>query len=270
MRVAQISDLHFGRLAHPQIQEYLIASIRAARCDVVLITGDLTQRARRSEFEAAQAFLSALPSPHLVIPGNHDMHAWWHHPELRIFNPFRRYRQWISEDLEQEVTLEGLAVLGLNTAHGLTVKGGRCTIQQIKKVYSYFLGQPPGTFKVLAVHHPPLGLRPFKEFDVARNGEELVQAAVECSVDVVCAGHWHLTHIEFCNTFAGRILVSVIGTATSDRGRFPQDGINSWVLIEKKSQGIETQYYIYDHEARTFNLIEHSRFLPDGQDETIL
>ncbi len=269
MRVAHISDLHFGRLSSAHIQEDLIASIRAAGCDAVILTGDLTQRARRSEFRAARAFLNALPKPLLVIPGNHDAHAWWHHPELRIFNPFGRYKKWISKDLEQNISCEGLAVLGLNTAHGLTVKGGRCTIQHTEKVYDYFLQQSPDAFKVLAVHHPLLALQPSKELDVARNGEDLVQAAVECGVDVVCAGHWHLPHIELCNTISGRILVSVAGTATSDRGRFSHDGGNSWIRLEKTSQGIETQYYIYAQESRTFNLIEHTRYLPDGQDETI-
>ncbi len=270
MRIAHISDLHFGRIASAHIQEDLITSIRLSECDAILITGDLTQRARTREFRAVRAFLNALPKPLLVLPGNHDAHAWWHHPELRIFNPFRRYKTWISRDLEQSLSHEGLAILGLNTAHGLTIKGGRCTAQHIEDVYDYFLQQPPDAFKVLAVHHPLLALQPSKELDVARNGEALVQAAVECGVDVVCAGHWHQTHIELCTTYAGRILVSVIGTTTSDRSRFPDVGVNPWILLEKNSQGIEVQYKTYDREARVFNLIEHIRYLPDGRDETIL
>lgn len=269
MRVAHISDLHFGRLSYPDIQEDLIDSIRTAECDAVLITGDLTQRARRSEFRAARAFLDALQLPQLVIPGNHDMHAWWHRPDLRIFNPFRRYQKKISKELEPELSLDGLAVLGLNTSHGLSIKGGRCIPEQIGQIHEYFLPQPPDTFKVLAVHHPLLPLQPFKEFDVAHRGEQLVHAAMECGIDVICAGHWHLTYIESYDTFFRRILISVAGTATSDRGRFPHGGANAWVLIEKNSLGLDTQFYRYDRDTRIFNLMNHTRYLPDGQNEEI-
>ena len=88
MRLAHVSDPHFGRIASLHVQEDLIEDIRAHGCDAILITGDLTQRARRGEFKAAREFLRALPLPYIVIPGNHDMHAWWHRPDLRMLDPF--------------------------------------------------------------------------------------------------------------------------------------------------------------------------------------
>ena len=70
--IAHLSDLHFGR--HDEtVAAYLLASIRQAQPDIIVITGDLTQRGRHRQFAAARAFLARLPKPILVIPGNHDV-----------------------------------------------------------------------------------------------------------------------------------------------------------------------------------------------------
>ncbi len=254
MRIAHVSDPHFGRIVSAHVKDDLIDSIRMHDCDAVLVTGDLTQRARRSEFRAASEFLHALPEPRLVIPGNHDVHAWWHHPDLRIFDPLRRYKKWISHELETEIITAGLAVLGLNTAHGLTVKGGRCTSTQIERVQSFFERQPADSFKILAVHHPLSSLTISGLLDTARNGEHLLTVAAEVGVHVVCAGHWHLAHTEVLEIGGARLLISLAGTATSDRWRSPQIGINSWSLIEKNSQGIDVKVYTYEPNARVFKL----------------
>ena len=259
MRIAHVSDPHFGRIACPHVQEDLIESLRAHRCAAVLITGDLTQRARRSEFKAACSFLDSLPQPWLVIPGNHDVHAWWHHPELRLFNPLHRYKQRISRELESQITIPGLAILGLNTAHGLTIKSGRCTFSQAQQVLRYFTGQPQGTLKILAVHHPlayPATLPHSGRLDVALRGKEILKAAAQSGVHVVCAGHWHLGHFETFKIERSRFLVSLAGTATSDRWRAPQWGINSWNLIQKSSDGIEGRIFVYDRKARCFETYE--------------
>ena len=269
MRVAHISDPHFGRIASTHVQEDLIDSIHTHKCDAVLVTGDLTQRARRSEFRAARGFIQALPEPRLVIPGNHDVHAWWHRPDLRIFNPLRRYKQKISKELEPTIMIPGLAVLGLNTAHGLTVKSGRCTPWHLGRIRKFFTEQSPETFKILAVHHPLSTVGAFPMLDVAHNGEQVLATAAENRVDVVCSGHWHLAHVEIYDTGATRLLLSLAGTAISDRWRTPQMGMNSWNLIEKKSQWIEIQVYVYDEMARVFEVDRSIRYLEGGRIETL-
>ena len=251
MRIAHLSDPHFGRIVSVREQEALIESIRTHKCDAVLVTGDLTQRARVSEFKAARDFLCALPEPRLVIPGNHDVHAWWHRPDLRIFNPFRRYKKWISTELEQEITTSNLAVLGLNTAHGLTFQGGRCTDSQVERIHNFFLCQPSDKFKILAVHHPLVALEGIAARDVARNGKQVLVAAAESGVHVVCAGHWHLSYAEMCEVIGVRLLLVMAGTATSDRWRFPQFGMNSWCLVERSPE-LSVQVYTYDLSTHSF------------------
>lgn len=253
MRLAHVSDPHFGRITSLYVQEDLIEDICVRGCDAILITGDLTQRARRGEFKAAREFLKALPLPYMVIPGNHDMHAWWHRPDLRMLDPLRRYKRLLSGQLEQAITAKGLAVLGLNTTYGFTVQGGRCTAQQVKRVHSFFSEQPPSTLKVLAVHHPLTALRVSDNLDLARGGEKLFTAAAEAGVSLVCAGHWHCAHAEVCIAGGNELVVSIAGTATSDRCRAPQTEMNSWNLIETGDRNLVVQIRTYDRHTRTYS-----------------
>lgn len=254
MRLAHVSDPHFGRIASLHVQEDLIEDICAHGCDAILITGDLTQRARRGEFKAAREFLKALPQPYIVVPGNHDMHAWWHRPDLRMLDPLRRYKRQLTKQLEQAITAQGLAVLGLNTTYGFTIQGGHCTAQQVKRVQSFFSEQPPNTLKILAIHHPLTTLRASEQLDLARGGDKLFAAAAEAGVTVVCAGHWHCAHVEVCIAGGSELVVSIAGTATSDRWREPQPEMNSWNLIETGQRNLEVQIRAYDRQTRTFSV----------------
>ena len=73
-RIAHLSDIHFG--AHdPRIVDAATAWLEERRPDLVIISGDLTQRARVEQFRAASAWLNRLRAAGLkllVIPGNHD------------------------------------------------------------------------------------------------------------------------------------------------------------------------------------------------------
>ena len=253
MRLAHVSDPHFGRISSLHVEQDLIEDIRVHGCDAILITGDLTQRARRGEFKAAREFLKALPLPYIIVPGNHDMHAWWHRPDLRMLDPLRRYKRQLTRQLEPAITAKGLAVLGLNTTYGFTVQGGRCTAQQVKRVQSFFSEQPLNTLKVLAVHHPLIALRVSENPDLARGGEKLIAAAAETGVTVICAGHWHCAHVEVCIAGGSELVVSIAGTATSDRWREPQTEMNSWNLIETGDRNLEVQIRKYDKQTRTFS-----------------
>src|SRR5690242_8777714 len=95
--ILHLSDLHFGR-TDPALIDPLLAAAREIAPDVVVVSGDLTQRARRAEFAAARAFLDALPSPQIVIPGNHDVPLY--DVFSRFFRRLDRYQRTITEDLE--------------------------------------------------------------------------------------------------------------------------------------------------------------------------
>src|SRR3954471_6899322 len=121
--IAHISDLHFGRI-DPPVVEALAADLAAHKPDLLVVSGDFTQRARAGQYKAAAEFLKRLPKPQLVVPGNHDipMYDWFFLP--RFLAPLRNYRRYITRDLRPFYQDDELVVLGINTARSLTHKSG--------------------------------------------------------------------------------------------------------------------------------------------------
>jgi 3',5'-cyclic AMP phosphodiesterase CpdA len=117
--LVHLSDLHFGRV-DPRILPPLLAAVAAAEPDLVVISGDFTQRARVREFKDAASFLAKLPQPQLLVPGNHDVPLY----DLmrRWLAPLRRYRHYITDDLAPFYADKEIAILGINTARALTFK----------------------------------------------------------------------------------------------------------------------------------------------------
>ena len=126
--IAHISDLHFGRVDCATLPA-LTAAITKAKPDVVAVSGDLTQRARSREFAAARRFLDTLPTPQIIVPGNHDIPLY--NVFKRWLSPLRNYRRYISDDLAPFYADEEIAILGINTARSLTFKNGRINADQV-------------------------------------------------------------------------------------------------------------------------------------------
>jgi 3',5'-cyclic AMP phosphodiesterase CpdA len=120
--VAHLSDLHFGS-TDPTVVEAMAAEVGAAEPSIVVVSGDLTQRARKQEFIQARAFLDTLPSPRLVVPGNHDVPLFDLY--ARVFSPLSRYKRYISPNTDPFYADSELAIAGINTSRSLTFKGGR-------------------------------------------------------------------------------------------------------------------------------------------------
>jgi 3',5'-cyclic AMP phosphodiesterase CpdA len=229
--IAQISDLHFGRHSAAAAED-LLASLQAIDPDLVVISGDLTQRARRAEFIQARDFLDHILHPILVVPGNHDMplYSLFH----RLTNPFGKYQNYISPvgvagDLFRD---EEIAVLGLNTARRLTRKSGRVSMAQISQIRRTFSDAPPELFKALATHHPlgfPRGERPL---ELAGRSGAALDAIAEVGVHLLMSGHHHRAlsgDSEIGMTAKGSVLVVHAGTAISTRVRGTEG--NSYNLI---------------------------------------
>src|SRR5438045_6660149 len=125
--VVHVSDLHFGRIDRTLV-EPLIATIQALHPHVVAVSGDLTQRAREREFREARLFLDRLPSPQIVVPGNHDVPL--HNVFKRFVDPLKVYRRCISDNLAPFYADEEIAMAGVNTERSLRWKGGRINSEQ--------------------------------------------------------------------------------------------------------------------------------------------
>lgn len=225
--VVHLSDLHFGR-ADPVLVRPLIEAVRALAPDVVVVSGDLTQRARSMQFIEARAFLEALPEPRIVVPGNHDVPLW--NPFARFGRPLAKYRLHISNDLEPFFRDGEIAVLGLNTARSLTIKNGRINRDQLQTLRRRFGPVEAGVIRILATHHPfdlPVG---YGEDDLVGRAERSMRALAECRIDILLAGHLHISHTG--HTFeryriAGHSALAVsAGTALSDRRRGESNAFN--------------------------------------------
>jgi 3',5'-cyclic AMP phosphodiesterase CpdA len=212
-----------------------------------VLSGDLTQRARPSEFEGALRMLDAIRPPTLVVPGNHDVYPWWR-PYRRLATPLRRYRRFVTDDLAPTHEAPGVAVLGLSTPHGATIKGGRVAPRDREVLRQYFSSVGGEAFKVLVLHHHLTEIRSLGPHDVARQARKTLDTAVEMGVELILCGHLHISHIEPLTIIPRkrRIVVASAGTATSNRWRSPQGPTNFYnrVTIEDGVFAIEERRYV--------------------------
>src|SRR4051812_17728145 len=157
-RLVHLSDLHFG--AHDErLVEAVERRIDELKPDLVVVSGDFTQRARTEQFREACRFLERLQSAGhevLGVPGNHDVPLY---DVLRRFlSPLARYRRFIDDTLCPFVELPGVAILGINTARSLTFKDGRINEDQVAFIRETFSRTPADAFRILVTHHPLFAL----------------------------------------------------------------------------------------------------------------
>jgi 3',5'-cyclic AMP phosphodiesterase CpdA len=230
-RIIHLSDLHFG--AHdPRLVEAVAARIDEEEPDLVVVSGDFTQRARTAQFEEACRFLTRLKDAGhevLGVPGNHDVPLY---DVLRRFlSPLTRYKRYIDETLCPFHEIDGAAVLGINTARSLTFKDGRINDEQVEFIRATFAraGTVP---KILVTHHPLFALPVDNEGVLGKpiGRQELALSAIaEAGVDLLLAGHNHRASTHSARdlaTRAGPALVIQAGTATSTRLRDEEQSFN--------------------------------------------
>lgn len=202
--------------------------MRLIEPDLVAVSGDLTQRARPQEFEQARRFLDTLPKPQIVVPGNHDVPM--HNVVARFSGALDNYRRYISEELEPYYRDEEIAIIGLNTARSLTIKGGRVNHRQIARV-DETLGDLPGNLiKIIVTHHPFDLPETYGDNRLVGRAQKAMSQFARRGVDLYLAGHFHLSH---CGPtaerykFGGYSAVFVqAGTACSTRGRGESNSFN--------------------------------------------
>jgi 3',5'-cyclic AMP phosphodiesterase CpdA len=226
--LVHLSDLHFGRI-EPGVLEPLRRKIVALAPDLVVVSGDLTQRARAAQFREARAFLDSLPKPQIVVPGNHDVPLY--NVVMRFAAPLHNFTRYVSADLQPSYVDDEIAVVGVNTARSTVFKGGRINEGQVERARAVLCDLPAHVTKILVTHHP---------FDVPKESDEQDQVvgrarmALEqlalCGADILLSGHLHEAYIghaaERFDIEGLSALLIQAGTATSSRTRESENTFN--------------------------------------------
>ena len=222
-----LSDLHFGRV-DDALLEPLRAFAQALRPDLVIVSGDLTQRARSAQFEQARRFLDTLPRPRIVVPGNHDVPL--HNVFSRFARPLDKFHRFITDERQPSYVDAEIGVVGIDTSRSLTFKNGRINERQIEQVRAAFEAMPPQIVRVVVSHHPFDLPDATDTNDLVGRAELAMRAFASCGVDLLLAGHLHVSQVG--NTAARypaagyAALVVQAGTATSTRGRGEYNSFN--------------------------------------------
>ena len=227
--IAHVSDLHFGR-EDPAVVQGLVLDLKEQNPALIVVSGDLTQRARTAEFSAAKRFLAELPFPKLVVPGNHDiplLHLW-----ERFLYPFRRYNECISAPLNPFVDMPPFAIVGINTVVPRRWKEGRISSAEFSRVKEILKSVSRERINVLVMHHPlrealsrPVNMKWFEELKIR----------------IILSGHHHLESsamVPLEGTMLGQTVTWIqAGTAVSVRHRGEANSYNL-IRIDKNNLNV--------------------------------
>lgn len=265
MRIlTHLSDLHFGRI-NPDLVTPLVEAIHSAHPDLVVISGDLTQRARSLQFREAKEFLQRLPQPQIVIPGNHDVPL--HNLFARFARPFTRYRQIISDDLEPTYKDDEIAVVSINTAHAMTVRGaGRLARAAVLRACDRLRSLDAHLLKIVVTHHPFAMPPVVSERHLVRGAVPAMTALAEAGADIFLAGHIHVVHTEL-TTHRYKIpgwtgLIVQAATGLSTRRRHGQ--ANAFNVLRVNAGSVEVTTLVWNGSAFAVDSQENFRRQQEG------
>lgn len=258
--IVHLSDLHFGRVDHATTQP-LVRQIKALQPHLVVVSGDLTQRARKEQFQEAGRFLESLPQPQIVIPGNHDVPAY--NLFKRFLTPLKRYRQYVTDELLPHYIDDELAVFGLNSTRSFTTQYGRLREKDIARVCEKLGQLPEGVTKIVACHHPfDLPLEHSKR-DLIRDAESAMSAFAACRVDIILSGHLHRSHTSHTaqryRIQGHQALIVQAGTAISNRRR---GETNSFNVLHLQARILVVERLSWDNKTSSYKLSKAEEFTP--------
>jgi 3',5'-cyclic AMP phosphodiesterase CpdA len=249
--LVHLSDLHFGRI-DVALVEPLRRAVIDAKPDLIVISGDFTQRARRSQFAAARAFVDSLQRRTLVVPGNHDIPLF--DVVERFAAPLTRYRRFISAELEPEYEDDEMIVIGVNTARAWVFPfgEGRINDQQVERIVQRLAAVAPAKMRVIVTHHPfdlPPGVHERRL--LGRSAEAMARLG-QVNADLFLSGHLHISHVSHTvdrYEAAGHSALIVQAGTVSTRGRGEQPSFN---VLRMQRPEIELLRCAWDSAAASF------------------
>lgn len=256
LKILHGSDLQVGKPFRPRAAEAFRRLAFEVEPHVIVVSGDLTQRAKQREFRAAWEFLQRLPTVPLVVTlGNHDVPLYrvWE----RVLLPYWHSSREIPRDRDSVARVAGAMIIGLNSASPLrAIVNGRITTGQLSFARRNFESAPPGGVRVLVIHHP-LICPPDGEGGAPLPGaERILQQIEDMDVDFVLGGHMHMTHIassrELIPGEGSGVPLITAGTTTSRRGRGAETRRNSANVVEVLVDRVNVTPHFFESRATAF------------------
>jgi 3',5'-cyclic AMP phosphodiesterase CpdA len=274
--ILHLSDLHVGPPFVPAVAEAVLRIAPRLKLDLTVVSGDLTQRARREQYIQARRFLDRLPAvPRVVVPGNHDV------PLFRVIErlvaPHKLYREYICRDLDRTATFDGAVVVALNsTDPRRTITQGRLREKQIEFCQQAFDKAAPGAARIVVAHHHFARAPDQWHSQTLRGGRRAMRCFLDMGVELILGGHLHRAYIgNSLDFFACRpsdrgIIIVQSGTTTSRRGRGRERQKNSFNLIQIDTDTLQVTHYMYMDDESVFAPLSRHLFLRPGKRLTSL
>jgi 3',5'-cyclic AMP phosphodiesterase CpdA len=257
--IAHIGDIHFGGRADPPQLAALADVLPTLSPRVIVVSGDLTQRSRHGEFQAAQCLFRHLAgfAPVYVVPGNHDV-QWWRSPfgVLGHRVKYAKYHRYFGDHRCPALELPDLIVAGMCSAHGVAFGSltynpndlaviGHLPAAEVRRVRERFAATAAGKVRVAVLHHNVLPGVISHRWGLAR--PQTAQAALlTLQADVILCGH---DHTEGAGQIAGRLTVSTAGThSLRTRGGRP----SAFNVVRIDERRVQIEHHVYVREQHTF------------------
>lgn len=256
--ILHASDLHFGPAFNRVAGEAFQVAARKVTPDVIVLSGDFTQRAKVEEYREARAYLDRLPDlPVVVTPGNHDVPLY--RIAERVFAPYRNYRSWISGELDSATRIPGAVIVSLaSTAPLRAIVNGRIDAGQLEFAAQVFQEADPADARIVVAHHH-FAPAPDYEGDRAIPGARGVLDAMSgMEVELILGGHLHRAYIgNSLDVYPGQdrehgIVIVQSGTTTSQRGRARERAKNSFNVIRVATDHLEITHFMYFDDLEGF------------------
>lgn len=250
-RLVHLSDLHFG-FDRTALIEPLLDRVNRAGADLVVVTGDLTHRARSAQFAQAAAFLRRIEVPLIAVPGNHDIPLY----KLadRMMKPYRRYRRIIAQNMEPVGHVGQVRVQGINSVDPMAWQRGVISAAQMRRVVE---GIDPDCVNIVALHHP-MQQRPEVDKQLMRGAREAMALFELQGVQVVLSGHLHIWSAGAFLPPEGRSVLQIQGgTALCAR---LDDRQNEFAVLDFQGPDLLIERHIAPMDEPGFRPPEHLRF----------
>jgi 3',5'-cyclic AMP phosphodiesterase CpdA len=261
-----ISDPHFGT-ERPQVVEALLRLVQAQPPTLVVLSGDITQRATRAQFAAAGQFVAQLGRvPVITIPGNHDIPLL--NPLARLCWPYANHCRVFGPELEPSYVSDDWLVLCLNTTRNYRHQNGEVSGAQIERVARQLAQATPRQLRVVVTHQPVAVTQDSDRHDLLRGHREAIMRWSETGADIVLGGHIHLPFVQPLHTqqpLPRPMWAVQAGTAVSARVR--REAGNSVNLIYRSgnaSREARVERWDYAEARHNFECVTATTIEPDA------